>query len=259
VGSFVQIETRGQVAEVILRRPPVNAVSLQVYQELIEAFTSFAHNNDVHCVLLRSDLDGRFSAGADLKEAGQGTATESAMDYRQRLAREAYEAILDCAVPTIAAVNGFALGAGLVMAACCDVRIAATTATFALPEIKVGRCGGGRHLMRLVPQGQARLMYFTGEAVTADQARAMGLVEQVVEPSVLLDSARALAASIASNSPMGLRMAKEALNACEAMPVREGYREEQKYTIALGKSRDAIEAAAAVMEKRKPVWNWPER
>jgi enoyl-CoA hydratase/carnithine racemase len=102
-------------------------------------------------------------------------------------------------------------------------------------------------------------MYFTGEAVTADEARAIGLVERVEEPSALLDSARALAASIASKSPLGLRMAKEALNACEAMPVREGYRKEQKYTITLGESRDAVEAAAAVMEKREPVWNWPER
>ncbi|MYU11177.1 enoyl-CoA hydratase [Streptomyces sp. SID8361] len=245
------------VAEVTLSRPPVNAVSVRMYEELTAAFRALSRRNDVHAVVLRSD-QRMFCAGADIKQqVDSPTIAESTNEYRQRLARMCYDAILDCAVPTIAAVHGHAIGAGAVLAACCDIRYASDDARLGLPEINVGRCGGGRHLMRLVPQGATRLMYFTGEPVDAQEAWRFGLVQRVVAPDELLDSVRELAAKIAAKSPLGLRLAKKALNESESLGVREGYAHEQIYTLQLAESPDAAEAARSVLEKRPPKWSWP--
>ena len=111
--------------------------------------------------------------------------------------------------------------------------------------------------MRLIPQGKTRLMYFTGEPIDATEALRVGLVERVCEPGSLLPEARELAAKIAGKSPLGLRLAKQALNDSESMPVREGYAREQTYTLQLAQSADAAEAATAVLEKRTPRWSWP--
>lgn len=256
MSDLVTVEDHGKVAEVVLDHPPVNALSVDLYGELIRVFRSFSSRDDVHAVILRSANERIFCAGADLKETLPDMVSfEPSDEYRQRLARTCYEAILDCAVPTIAVVEGLALGAGAVLAACCDIRLASDSARFALPEITVGRCGGGRHLMRLVPQGKVRMMYFTGEPIDAQEAYRVGLVERVHAEGVL-EEARTLAESIASKSPLGLRLAKRALNDAEDMAIRPGYAQEQSYTLKLGRTADAKEAASAVMEKRAPVWTW---
>jgi enoyl-CoA hydratase len=254
----VRVETHGTVAEVVLDRPPVNAVTVEMYETLITTFRRLSSRTDVHAVILRSASDRLFCAGADIKQPVEALSeAESAAERRQRLARTAYEAILDCGLPTIAVVNGAALGAGAVLAACCDIRFAASDARIGLPEINAGRCGGGSHLMRLLPQGQVRLMYFTGEPVDAEEAYRIGLVQRVFEPGKVLEEARALAERIAAKSPLGLRLAKRALNEAEDLPVRPGYAAEQVYTLRLGAHPDAAEAAKATLEKRAPVWTWP--
>ena len=254
----IYLNITGQIAEVVLDRAPVNAVSTGMYEELISAFRGLSRRQDVHAAVLRSANERMFSAGADIREATSSpSCAETPDEYRQRLAKMCYDAILDCAIPTIAAVNGYALGAGAVLAACCDIRYAAVDAQIGLPEINAGRCGGGRHLMRLIPQGKTRLMYFTGEPVDAAEALRVGLVERVCEPDSLLPEVRALAAKIAGKSPLGLRLAKRALNDSESMPVREGYAREQTYTLRLAQTADAAEAASAVLEKRAPRWSWP--
>lgn len=240
-----------------MNRPPVNAVSAGMYEELIAVFRGLSRREDVHAVILRSAVR-MFSAGADMRDqARPPSPAETSDEYRQRLAKMCYDAILDCAVPTIAAVNGYALGAGAVLAACCDIRFAAADAHLGLPEINAGRCGGGRHLMRLIPQGKTRLMYFTGEPIDAAEAFRVGLVERVCEPASLLPEVRELAGKIAAKSPLGLRLAKQALNDSESLPVREGYGREQTYTLRLAATPDAAEAARSVLEKRPPVWSWP--
>ncbi|WP_262700725.1 MULTISPECIES: enoyl-CoA hydratase-related protein [Streptomyces] len=254
----VRLETHGPIAEVVLDRPPVNAVTVEMYERLVTVFRGLSSRTDVHAVLLRSDVR-MFSAGADIKQPVEAVSpSEDAAERRQRMARTAYEAILDCALPTIAVVNGAALGAGAVLAACCDIRYAARDARIGLPEITAGRCGGGSHLMRLLPQGQVRLMYFAGEPVDAAEAHRTGLVQRVAGTEEILAEARELAGRIAAKSPLGLRLAKRALNEAEVLPVRPGYAAEQVYTLRLGAHPDAAEAARAVLEKRAPVWSWPE-
>jgi enoyl-CoA hydratase len=160
-----------------------------------------------------------------------------------------------CAIPVIAAVNGPALGAGAVLAAVCDIRIASANATFGLPEINVGRCGGGAHLGRLVPQGMLRKMFFTGAPISAAEAYRIGLVEEVVAPERLRAAALELAAVIAEKAPLGLRLGKQALNEIELLPVEEGYAREQCYSTQLLHTADAREATRAVLEKRPPVFH----
>ncbi|MFC5750879.1 enoyl-CoA hydratase-related protein [Actinomadura rugatobispora] len=253
----ITVRASGKVAEVVMDRPPVNAVAAETYEALTAAFRELSDRTDAHAVILRSA--GRlYSAGADLKQPAESDSlAERGPERRQRLARTCYEAILDCTLPTIAAVNGAALGAGAVLAACCDIRLAATDARIGLPEIKAGRCGGGSHLMRILSQGQVRLMYFTGDPISAEDAYRLGLVQQVCEPDRLLTETRDLAARIAEQSPLGLRLAKQALNEAEKHHVRSGYPAEQVYTLRLGTHPDAAEAAGAILEKRAPVWSWP--
>ncbi|SCG10661.1 Enoyl-CoA hydratase/carnithine racemase [Streptomyces sp. MnatMP-M27] len=253
----VRLEIHGPVAEVVLDGPPVNAVTVGMYETLTTVFRGLSARTDVHAVILRSTVR-LFCAGADIKQPVEAVSpSESAAEMRQRMARTAYEAILDCALPTIAVINGAALGAGAVLAACCDIRYAADNARIGLPEINAGRCGGGSHLMRLLPQGQVRLMYLTGDPVDAQEAHRTGLVQRVATPDAVLAEARELAARIAAKSPLGLRLAKQALNEAENLPVRPGYAAEQVYTLRLGAHPDAAEAAKAVLEKRAPVWSWP--
>lgn len=251
----VRISQEGAVGIITMDRPPVNAMSTDMYAELTDAFREVS-KHDISTVVLVSASERCFCAGADVKElnsiAGSGDTARD--EQRQVLARSLFDTVLNNRQPVIAAINGPALGAGAVLAACCDIRYASERATIGLPEINVGRCGGGRHMMRLLPQGKVREMYFTGRPLDAQEAFRLGLVERVVSHGLEREAAMQIAREIAGKSPLALRMAKEALNACEALPVSEGYALEQTYTLRLARSEDAKEAARAFLEKRAPVW-----
>ena len=222
------------------------------YTQLAEAFEQISRRADVHCALLTARGTRAFCAGLDLHEFATWPAERD--HERAAAARRSFAAIRKCAIPVIAAVNGPALGAGCVLAACCDIRIASERASFGLPEINVGRCGGGAHLGRIVPPGLLRLMFFTGKPIDAREALRTGLVERVVAPEELMPAALELARSIAAKSPLGLRLGKQALNEAECLPVEEGYALEQSYSAKLLATEDAREAARSVIEKRAPVF-----
>jgi enoyl-CoA hydratase/carnithine racemase len=252
----IDIEVSEGIGVVAMNRPPVNAMTASLYVDLRNAFEAVANLTEVRVLVLRSAIDRVFTAGADIKELGQRLekADPGYDDARQLAARTLVTTLLDLPIPTIACVNGPALGTGVALAACCDIRYASERATFGLPEINVGRCGGGRHSMRMFPQGTVRQMYFTGRPVDAKEAYRLGAVQKVVAHGEELGATMELAREIAGKSPLALRMAKEALNTCEWMPITEGYQAEQQFTIRLGKSNDAKEAARAFTEKRAPVW-----
>ena len=161
-------------------------------------------------------------------------------------------AITDCAVPVIGAINGPALGAGLALAACCDILVASEHATFGTTEINVGLLGASAHLSLLVGRHKAREMFFTGEQVPADELYRIGAVRAVVPRAELLPAARALAATLAAKSPIALRLAKESMNRVEFLPLKDAYRTEQDYTAKLLRYEDASEARQAFLEKRDP-------
>ena len=254
--TVFDVSVADRVATIALNRPPVNACTVEMYIKLREALVELGKRLDVSVVLLVSQLDRCFCAGADLKELRTlfESGDISLDEDRQRAARDLYADLIDQPQVVIAAVNGPAIGAGAVLAACCDVRYASTRASFALTEIDVGRCGGARHMMRVLPQGLVRELFFTGARLSAEDAHRLGLVQRLLQPDDLLGAARELARTIAEKSPAALRIGKEALNKCEALPVKDGYAAEQEATLRLAQTPDAHEALAAVLEKRRPVW-----
>lgn len=250
--SDIIVEQAGKVISITLDAPPVNVLTLDRYRRLGAIFNEIGGRDDVHCAVFTARGSKAFCAGLDLKEFLAATVEQDS--ERAAVVRATFKAIRLCRIPVIAAINGPALGAGAVLAAVSDIRIASEKATFAMPEINVGRCGGGAHMGRLLPPGMLRLMYFTGEPISAWEAHRVGFVEQVVAPRRLLAAAYEIAEIIAGKSPVGLRMAKEALNRVEFMPVEEGYEYEQSCSTRLMATADAREAVRAVVEKRPPVF-----
>ncbi|GAA2575968.1 enoyl-CoA hydratase-related protein [Dactylosporangium fulvum] len=242
------------VAVVSLARPPVNALSSQLYRDLIVQLTGIGADPDVHAVVVGSASPNIFCAGADIKELRglSGGSARTLDEQRQSLAREVFDTILNLPQPTVAAVNGPAIGAGAVIASCCDIRIGSRQSSFVLPEINIARCGGGRHLMRHLPQGTVRLMFFTGQPLPGHEAHRLGFLQELVEVGSELDRALELAAYIATKSPLALRVGKQALNLSEFLPVSDGYAVEQEHTLRLARSADAVEATQAFLEKRSP-------
>lgn len=249
--EFIRCEIDDLVAVVTLDRPPVNAQDRQVQEELMLVFDVLSDREDVRAVVLTGA--GRiFSAGADMKSRAGQAGIEGAAFQHNRRARESFHAVRECRKPVIGAINGPALGAGLALAASCDILVAADTATLGLPEINVGLLGGGRHAMRLFGHSRTRRMMFTGYRVDGPELLRLGVVEACVPADQLMDTAMELAREIASKSPIAMNLAKHALNAIEEMSLRDGYRFEQEMTERLSHTEDAKEAAQAFLENREP-------
>jgi len=261
--QHVHTEIRDRVAVVTLNRAPVNALDSVAIRELTATFNALARSTEASVIVFTAPGDRLFCAGIDLNDSARrhartpadGDTTIDLLDPGA-VVRECFWSILDCPLPVIAAVNGKAIGAGLVLVACCDLIVASENATFSVPEIKVGVLGGARHLQRLVGPFKTRKMFFTGEAVSAQEFYRLGAVEEIVAPEKLMDAALGLAASIARNSPIGLRLAKESLTRVEDLGLKEGYRIEQDYTGRVTRYNDSTEARRAQMEKRDPNWTW---
>lgn len=245
------------VAVVTLDRPPVNALGAEIRETLLQTFDSLQERGDVAAIVLTAH--GKvFCAGADLKEKatlGQRPGDRTRAD---RLTRELFFAILDSGKPVIAAVNGAAMGAGFVLASCCDMIVAANTALFAMPEIDVGQGGGASFLRRILPASKVRRLVLTGERIPAAELYRLGAIEECVEPARLMETAVGIASVIASKSPVAVRSIRGSFSAVEELGLREGFRLEQNYSKDLTRSADAKEARSAFLEKRKPHFSQPE-
>lgn len=239
------------VATVTFNRAPVNAQNRRSREELIWIFDSISDHDDVRVAIL-TGAGKVFSAGADIKER-VGLVSEPG-DYirHNRVTRESFYSLIDCAKPVIAAINGPAIGAGFAFAACCDILIASENAYVQMPEIDVGLAGGAKFLEMHFPRSLARHMYFTGMKVSAAELYRLGMVSACVPAGELMDKALEIARSISAKSPVAIRKAKASFNNAEQMTFRDGYRYEQTVTVELSGTEDAREAQRAFVEKRKP-------
>lgn len=238
------------VLVVTLNRPPANAISLQAYKDLCDLFGHLENDRSIRCVVITGSGDKFFSAGSDVKELGElspNTARE-----RSRFARRAFESIRNAPVPVIAAVNGFALGSGLVISMVCDVVLACPQAKFGLPEINAGVMGGTKHLARVVPEKTMRLMALTGRMLSAQELQQLGTIYQVIDRDDLMNQALVLASEISEKSPAGVGLMKEVMNLTESMNLPDGYHVETYATAIISAHPHAKEAANAFKEKRKP-------
>jgi enoyl-CoA hydratase len=249
----VRWSIEGRIATITLDRPPVNAIRIETWESLRDALDGVRAAAGCNVVVLRSSSPTIFCAGADLKEP---TLSPARAAERQRLAWQVLNGILRFPVPVICSVPGPALGAGCAIASVCDIRMASEQATFGLPEIDVARAGGARHLMRVLPQDAVRHAFFTGRPLPAREAWRLGMVREVLADVTALDAAVAdVADAIARKSPTAIRMAKQALDLVEELPLGAGYEVEQQFTLRLHGMPDAAEAAAAFRERRPPRWS----
>ncbi len=249
----LRIEMIGHVAILRMNFAPVNALSRTLSDELTWALDKISETDDVRAVVLTGE--GKvFCAGADLKGRADVIKGPGDLPAHSRRTRECFHTIRECAKPIVAALNGPALGAGLAIAASCDVLVASERASLGLPEIDVGLLGGGSHAMRLFPHSLLRRMALTGYRVPAAELYRLGVVEACVPHEQLMDAALAIANSMAAKSPLSVRLAKQTLNAIEDMSLRDGYRYEQDMTAAIAKTEDAREAQRAFLEKRPAVF-----
>lgn len=242
----IRVEKREGIAFMTLARPPVNAFNRSMYDQTRRTFQALGDDPDVNAILLTGQ--GRvFCGGNDLHDF---------VDFSFDIANEhlaharlCFNAMYDCPVPIVGAINGAAVGTGLTLAGLCDIRISAASAVYALPEIDVGVLGGGRHTMRFASQGMTRLMMLTGRRISAQRALQACMVEEVVPDEEVMERAIALAREIASKDRRAMRLAKEGLNRVESMSLKEGYEYECTLTASLQKSENAGQAAQQMLDK----------
>jgi enoyl-CoA hydratase len=242
----------GAIATVWLDRPPVNAVTQEMYGEIIELFTSPAtYLGDARAIVL-TGVGKHFCGGNDLTEF-QTLSPENSPARMKRIS-ESFWSIYDSPLPVIAAVRGVALGTGLAIAASCDFVIAGESARFGLPEVGVGVMGGAKHASRLAPQSVVRYLHLTAEQISAAELARYGGVLEIVADGEVVPRALEVAAKIVRHSPIALRYAKQSLNHIEYMDLKHGYEYEQSLSGELSAYSDAKEAVNAFFEDREPQY-----
>jgi enoyl-CoA hydratase len=239
------------IATVRIDRPPVNALTMALYREIYAVFTEISDRMEDVRVAILTGTGKYFCAGRDLKIADR-----EPQEQRNAAVRAAFGALYHCAVPVIGAINGPALGAGLTMVLDCDIIIASERATFGLPEINAGLCGGMAGTRRGFNQYQGRKLYFTGDAISAQELFRLNVADSVVTPDELMPTAMQLATRLAAKSPLALRAAKWSANEVEKiLDFEQAYRAvESRVTLGLAQTEDHKEAVRAFVEKRPPVF-----
>lgn len=242
------------VAVIRIDRPDAkNALNREVRERLAQIFHDVAADDCVRAVVLTGG-DQCFVAGADIREFAEASPIEMYRRHTEYL----WAAIASCPKPVIAAVSGFALGGGCELAMHCDIIVAAQSARFGQPEVKLGLmpgAGGTQRLIRAVGKFQAMRIALTGCLVTAPQALAMGMVSEVVEDEHTLPRALELAAEIAALSPLAVAQIKEVMLLGADLPLESALALERKAFQLLFDSKDQKEGAQAFLEKRKAVFS----
>ncbi|WP_066735956.1 enoyl-CoA hydratase/isomerase family protein [Cupriavidus sp. D384] len=252
-------EVVDSVALIRLNRPErMNAIGGNMKADLSHALFEQARGDEaIRCVVITGAGDKAFCAGADIKERAGKSIPQAQYHLQQKATHDLFRAIEQFEKPVIAAINGVALGGGLEIALCCDVRIAASSAKLGLPEARIGvlpAAGGTQRLPRLVGQGVAKELMLTGDHIDAERALAIGLVNQVVSSADLLPTALAMADRMAANAPLALRYIKHAIDVGLQVGVDAGLEYERYAAALVVSSEDRKEGMLAFVEKRKPVF-----
>ena len=249
----ILLEVENGVATVTINRPEKrNALNGAVRAELVRALDELLPNDDARVVVFTGAGEKAFIAGADIAEFAQRTPLEQRAAMSGRVI---FDEIAAYPKPTIAMINGFALGGGCELALACDVRIAARSAKLGQPEVKLGILPGGggtQRLPRLVGAGNALRLTLTGELIDAEEAARIGLVEMVVADDELRGRTYEIAAAIAAHSPVALRLIKDGIRAAAEMPLSAGLRYERELFITAFASDDRTEGVTAFLERRPP-------
>ena len=252
--KVVLYEARSGIAYITLNRPKVlNALNQRTFAELRAAFERAQNDPAVRGVILTGAGDKAFIAGEDIGELAGVSGTEAAAFTRNGQA--VLDFIENLGKPVIAAVNGFALGAGCETAMACTIRLATPQAKFGQPEVKLGvipGAGGTQRLPRLVGKGRALQLILAGDMISADEAYRIGLVNEVVPVADLIPRAEAILKRINANAPLAIKFALEAVNKGAETTQAEGMVIESSFFAICAATDDKKEGTAAFLEKRAP-------
>lgn len=243
----------GFVGTITINRPEkLNAMTPEMATALVEAVTAFNKDDGIRCVILTGAGEKAFSAGSDIRTLDD---YDTAWNFRNR--PDYCDAIRALLKPSIAAVNGYAFGGGLETAMACDIRVAASNASFAAPEIKLGWIGGGGmavNLAHAIGPSNAALMVMTGDPIDAATAEKWGLVSRVVPQAELMAEAMKIAQAIAARAPIAAETAKLNLRAAWELSIANAISYERDLQAICFATEDAKEGRAAFKEKRAPVF-----
>ncbi|HEU4792174.1 MAG TPA: enoyl-CoA hydratase-related protein [Nitrolancea sp.] len=250
----IDIERADQIATITINRPEaLNALDAARLKLLLARIKEAGDDPDIRVIILTGADDRSFAAGADIATMREMHANQ-ALAFA-KLGQAACDALESAPQPVIAAVNGYALGGGCEIALACDIRICSENAIFGQPEVTLGippGWGGTQRLARLVGPGIAKEMIYTGRRLTAQQALAIGLVNEVYPLEQLMDSARELAARISVNAPVAVRFSKAAINRAFEGPLADGLAEEARLFSEAFNTADQREGMSAFLARRKP-------
>ncbi len=257
MGDALQISHNGPILEVVLDRPKANAIDVATSRRMGELVSAFRDDPALRIAILTGAGERFFSAGWDLKSAADGEAIDS--DYGAGGFAGLTE-LPDLNKPVIAAVNGMAVGGGFELALSCDIVVAAEHAEFFLPEVFRGMISDAAafRLPKILPRPIAMEMLLSGRRMAAAEAARWGLVNAVVHPSQLIETARSMARTIIQAAPLAVAAVKEITRATETTPIEACYQLMRSGKLAayeqMLRSEDALEGPQAFAEKREPVW-----
>ncbi|MGG0174736.1 enoyl-CoA hydratase/isomerase family protein [Gottfriedia acidiceleris] len=252
--TLIKIEKHDKIAIVFIDNPPMNTLSTAVIQELGEVFENLNNDSDVWAVIVTGAGEKAFMAGGDIKEfpakIGNPNLIPSFLNMHKVL-----NSIDFSPKPTIAVLNGYALGGGCELALTCDIRIAEEQALIGVPECTLGLLPGGggtQRLPRLIGEAKAKELMFTGDHITADDALQIGLVNRVVPRGEGLQAGLQLAKKICKNAPLAVRNIKRALDEGLELPFQKALEREAELFQELFLTEDVKEGVQAFLEKRRP-------
>ncbi len=251
----IHYEVRDQVAEIVIDRPPVNALSLPLIEATIAAFRRAGADDSVRAVLLSSANPKVFCAGLDL-DIVKGRPGREMRQFLERLYVEYSDVQYRLGKPSIAAVAGAARAGGMTLAVSCDMIVAGENATFGYPEIDVGIIPAIHFVLlpKIIGRHRAFELLFGGQPFSAAHAEALGLINRVVPAAAVLDEARALARQMASKAPSVMRFGRNAFHRANALDLHRSIEDVADALAAVAELPEAQEGLAAFVEKRKPVW-----
>jgi enoyl-CoA hydratase len=254
MSRLVQLEIEEGIAVITIDNPPMNVLSSTVTKELKEIVSQIYADPEGIVVIITGSGDRAFMAGADIKEFPQWIHLEKEELRKVTTANhEVFNMIDNMPKPTIAAINGLALGGGCELALSCDIRIAEEQAKLGLPEVKLGLfpgAGGTQRMTRLVGEAKAKELMYTGDPVTSEQALTIGLVNHVVPKGTGLEHAKDMARKMAGLSLQALSRIKQAVNDGSDMDLLSGLELEIDLFLDVFKTRDVREGVQAFIEKR---------
>jgi enoyl-CoA hydratase len=254
VSELIRLEL-GPVAHLELVNPPLNLVTRELTEQLRDALALLAAAPDVRAVVVTGSGERAFCAGSDIGEFEglRGRVAEGKL----LLEKLVYRALAELPMPTVAAIEGDALGGGLELALCCDLRIASARARLGMPEVRLAvlpGSGGTQRLPRVVGPARAKELILTGRIIDADQAEHIGLVNEVVPAGEARARADAVAGEIAARGPLAVREAKRLIDAAMDLDLDAGLAAELDASERIFRSEDMLEGANAFFAKRDPEY-----